>query len=108
MSYLFTDVILITPITVDANFGTETEGVAVVSKAYVEDQCKIRYNAAGQPMEPDIVICLPKGTEIAEGDYIQITFLHGQTPTAGEGVRRKVKMVSRVGAFNISHIEVIV
>ena len=108
MSLLFPDKVSITPITINTNYGTETEGAAFTSRAYVEEESKILYSSSGQPMDPVMYIYMPWETNIAAGYYIQITQLHGATPTAGEGVKRKVQRVSRVGGSQKSHIEVIV
>ena len=108
MSVLFSDTVSITPVVTDQNYGTETEGTAFTSKAYIENDTEIRYGSNGQPIYPAMMIFLPKETSIKEGDYIEITQLHGSTPTTQEARKRKARSVSRVGAFSMSHIEVTV
>jgi hypothetical protein len=79
---LFPDLVKITPIVRDATYRTETEGSPFNSKAYVEDESKIRYGPDGQPLDPDIFVGLPKDTSINEGDRVNIIKLHGQIITA--------------------------
>jgi len=108
MSIYFPDEVEITNITYDATYRTKTEGMPFSSEAYVEDESGIRFGSDGQPIEAQMFIGLPRGTAILKGDFIQITKLHGKTPNAQEAERREVKRVTRVGAFEMSHIEVVV
>lgn len=102
----FPDEVQITNITIDENYRTPTEGVPFNSRAYVEEDSEIRYGNDGQPLDPVIFIGLPKGTTIKRGDYICIIQLHGEIPNAQEARRRPVKRVARVGAYTVSHLEV--
>ncbi len=108
MSMTFPDKVKITPITIDETYRTETPGVPFTTEAAVEEDGSIKYSSAGEPIDPEIWIFLPGNVSIERGDYIQITELHGETPTAQEAEERKVKRYHRAGGFSISHIEVLV
>jgi len=105
MSLYYPDQVEITPITRNTNFRTETEDYAFKSKAYVEDDDRIVYGSDGQPVRPSKRIFLPFNTKIAEGDSIRVTKRAGKEVT---DVEQRVRMVSLVGTFGGSHLEVLV
>jgi len=107
MSVYFTDVVRITNVTTDID-GAETKGTPFTSKAYVEDDGKIRYGSDGQPIAPETLIVLPKGVTITEGDIIAIVKLRGITVSGNDAVDKKVRAAPPVGSFTPSHIEVVV
>ncbi len=108
MSIYFPDEVEITNITYNATYRTKTEGISFSSAAFIENESEIRYGADGQPIKAQMFIGLPKDTTILKGDFIAVIKLHGETPNAQEAERREVKRVSRVGAFEMSHIEAVV
>jgi len=108
MSLEYPDIVENTPVTLSETYNEPTEGAAVQTRAYVEEDSKLRYGPNGAPIEPTITILYPRGTTINKGDYVQIIKLHGQTPTTHEAIRRTAQMVSRVGGSRVSHIEVLV
>ena len=108
MSLTYPDKVQVTNITRDATHGTQTEGVPFTSKAYVEEESQVRYNAEGAPVEPYLLVILPKGTTIAMGDKVQITELHGKAPTTDEARERFVRRAPRVGGGSVSHVEVLI
>ena len=103
MSVYFTDIVQITNITADTD-GAETKGTPFNSKAYVEINDEIRYGNDGQPIAPNSLVVLPKGTSISNGDLIKIIKLQGVT-ISGE-TDKKARIKSPVGGFTPSHIEV--
>ena len=104
----FPDKVKHTPITRNKTYRTEAKGTPVILRAQVEDTGEVKYSSAGEPIDPEIWIFLPGDTVINRGDLIEITELHGQTPTADEAEERKTKLVHRAGGFTISHVEVLV
>lgn len=108
MSLYFPDIVEITNIIYDPIYRTKTEGTPFESEAFIEDESEIKYDTNGQPIKPEIFIGLPKKIGIKKGSFIKIIKLHGETPTTQEAERREVKRVSRVGAFEMSHIEAVV
>lgn len=107
MSYLFPDIVTITPISDDPTFGNEVEGKTFTSKAQVEWDSEIKYSGDGAPIDPEVWIMLPAGTSIVEQDKIAVTKLHGRTPTAQEARTLRVKRAHPAGGFKDSHIEVL-
>ena len=108
MSLEYPDIVENTPVTLSETYNEPTEGTAYQTRAYVEEDSKLRFGPDGAPIEPTITILYPRGTTINKGDYVQIIKLHGQTPTTHEAIRRTAQMVSRVGGSRVSHIEVLV
>ena len=107
MSLFFPDIVQITNVTVNT-YGTETKGTPFNSKAYVEDDTGIKFGSDGQPIQPDTLIVLPKGTNISKGDLVAIIELHGFTVIGIDAMKKKVRTRSRVGGMTVSHIEVTV
>ncbi len=105
MSIYFVDEVQITPIIRNATFRTETEGATTTVEAYVEDDDRITYGRDGTPIRPAKRVFLPFGISIAEGDMIRITKRFGTIVTE---TSKQVSGVSPVGAFEGSHIEVVV
>jgi len=105
---MFPDKVKITPIAFDSIYRKETPGVPFISEAAVEDSGEIKFSSAGKPIDPEIWIFLPGDVSIERGDYIEITELHGETPTVQEAEERVVKRYHRAGGFSMSHIEVLV
>lgn len=108
MSVYFPDIVEIINIAYNSTYRTKTEGTPFQSRAFIEDESEIKYDTNGQPIEPNIFIGLPKNTIIHKGSFIEIIKLHGETSTAQEAERREVKRVSRIGDFEMSHVEVMV
>lgn len=108
MSLMFTDIVKVTPVTIDPNFGSEVRGSSYTTKAYVEDESFLRYNAMGEPIEPKTIILFPKVIDIKKNYYVQIQRLKGVMLVDGddEYIERQVKMAAKVGGCKISHIEV--
>ena len=107
MSIYFTDLVQITPVTVDPAFGTIVEGTPFASKAYIEADSSIKYGANGEPIDPEVWVFLPAGTNIDRDYYIQITSLHGSAPVGFDAQKFKVKRIHTSGGFNASHLEVL-
>jgi hypothetical protein len=108
MGVYFRDKVEITPITRNAKFRTETEGVKITAKAYYEDETKISRNNFGEQINQQAFLFLPTGTSIFKGDYVRLTELRGTTIllTSDLGRLRKVAKVFPVGSFKTSHLEV--
>ena len=108
MSIYFTDKVTITPLTKDPTFNTITEGTPVLNvKARVEFDSEVRYSANGKPIAPEVWVFLPFGTSITRGDKINVTKLHGRTPTDQEAIDLLVRKSYSAGSFSDSHIEVL-
>jgi len=105
---MFPDKVKITPIAFDSIFRKETPGTPFISEAAVEESGEIKYSSAGKPIDPEIWIFLPGNVVIEKGDCVEITELHGKTPTTQEAQERQVKRAHRAGAYSMSHIEVLV
>lgn len=108
MSLAYTDKVQITNITQDATHGTHTEGTPFTSKAYIEDDTELRYDQNGSPSLPIVRVFLPSNVSISMGDKVQITKMHGRTPTTDEARERFVRRAPRIGGGNVSHLEVLV
>ena len=108
MSYIYPDVVEVTPVTIGAEFKEETEGTPFETEAYVEEDSKIRYGSDGEPIVPAVIIMFPKGTNVHKYYFAKIIKLHGETPTEDENYRRKIRYASRVGGSREDHIEAIV
>lgn len=104
MSVYFTDEVIITPVSRDANFRNEVLGTPFSSEAYTEKDDKIMYDDTGMPIRPARKIFLPLGTNISEGFYIRVSKKSGVDYTDSDRVVRSVELV---GSFRLSHIEVI-
>lgn len=105
---LFTDKVQITSVGIDAVFSNEIDGSPIPTKAYVENNTKLRYGADGAPFMPSFLIFLPSGTSILIGDTIEILQLHGQVPIGDELGKKTVAQIKRIGGFTVSHIEAMV
>ncbi len=105
MSIYFVDEVQITPITRNSTFRTETEGATITVEAYIEDDDRITYGRDGTPIRPAKRVFLPFGTSIAEGDMVRTTKRFGTTVTE---TSKQVSRVSPIGAFEGSHVEVVV
>jgi hypothetical protein len=108
MQIYFTDEVMIYNNSTDPNFRTKTVLNSFESKAYIEENSEIKYNATGQPIDPEVWVFLPPNTEIHLGDDIEIIKFHGNDPTAQESGRRQVKRIHKAGAFKQSHLEVLI
>ena len=103
MSAQFPHEVRITPVTVD-NFRSQVLGTPFASRAYIEKEDKLTFDANGQPVEPRSLIMLPAKTSVSRGDKLQITNLGGTSYPYSYIVRSSFP----VGGAKISHIEVIV
>lgn len=108
MSVYYTDRVQITPVAVDQNFRTETEGASFFSEAYIEDDDKIVYDSTGQPIKPAKRIFLPyinKNKNIEKGDLIKVTERFGKA-VVEKAVQ--INLISLIGSFVGDQWEIII
>ena len=105
---LFTDQVLITIMIADTTFNNMAESSSFKSKAYVENNTKIKYGQNGQPIDADFLVFLPHNIQVTLQDTLTILKLHGTSPVGDEIGTKQIKEIKRVGGIRISHLEVFV
>lgn len=117
MSLLYPDKIKIIPTLIDSELKGITESQEIITKAYVEDESRLRYTKDGTVIQPNTMIFIPDRKifqngvlirlSLKKGDMIIILKMHGEDVILQEQVRREVILVNRVGAQRKQHLEVI-
>lgn len=107
---LFTDLVKITKNATNNVFNSPTNEDAdyQITKAYVEDNSKVRYGGDGTPFTPKFLILIPGSFEIFPEDTIEIVKMHGKEPIGLEVGKKQILQIRRVGGFSVSHLEVYV
>lgn len=106
MSYIcFNDMVQITPVTFD-NDGVKTVGTSFETESYWEEGSEIKHDNNGNPIEPNVLVILPYGTDIEIGYKVKLVSKNGFTLTEKFKRERTAIRVDPIGDISPSHFEV--
>jgi len=101
-----TDIVQITNITINAQYGGVTNGTPFTKSARVEDTSRLFNSADGKKIKSEALVILERDISISTGDTLKITKRFGSTVASPKVM--EVIEAQLVGGFMGSHLEVYV